>query len=113
MSIWVSDELIELLLRNVHSIMKNISFEQKATDENESFNQFFQLYSKQRQKLQQKTNSDTIRLVNFVISSILVRLTLKQVHFQGNKEFLKSFGFSFVDIDNSTLSLSELKIMNA
>jgi vacuolar protein sorting-associated protein 13A/C len=52
-------------------------------------------------------------LVNFSISKIDIELTLKQVHFEGNKKYLKSFGFSLVDIDKSRLSLSELKIMDA
>lgn len=32
------------------------------------------------------------------------------MHFQGNKRYLKSFGFSLVDIDRARLCLSELKI---
>lgn len=43
---------------------------------------------------------------------IEIELSLKQVHFQGNRKYLKSFGLSLVDIDRARLCLSELKMMD-
>lgn len=119
LSVSISDEIIELLMRNVQGLNSKflISPSELTTNSRgepaDSFGEFYKLYNKKKQKLLEKGNHHQVKLVNFSIASIEVELTLKQVHFQGNKKYLKSFGFSFVDIDRARLCLSELKIMDA